>query len=44
MIILEAPKPWQQGDYLETLAGLFPDQRYRLCGVMERNAFFRALK
>lgn len=43
VIILEAPKAWQQRDYESRLAELFPALGYRICGTLERNAVFRAL-
>lgn len=43
VIILEAPKAWQQRDYETRLATLFPGAGYRLCGTLERNAVFRSL-
>ena len=40
MIVLEAGRPWQRQMYADFLAEQFPDKGYRLCGAMERNAFF----
>ncbi|WP_425074903.1 FkbM family methyltransferase [Sagittula sp. S175] len=43
VIILEAPKGWQQRGYATKLEELFPDAGYRFCGALERNAVFRAI-
>ncbi|MGP6088617.1 FkbM family methyltransferase [Antarctobacter jejuensis] len=40
MIVLEADRPWQRGMYADFLIEHFPDQRYLMCGGMERNVFF----
>ncbi|MBP0481349.1 FkbM family methyltransferase [Sagittula salina] len=43
VIVLEAPRAWQQRAYAEKLARLFPTLTYRFCGALERNAVFRSL-
>jgi FkbM family methyltransferase len=43
VILLEAPKAWQQRAYAAKLADQFPGLGYRFCGALERNAVYRSL-
>jgi FkbM family methyltransferase len=43
VILLEAPKAWQQRAHAARLDDLFPGLGYRFCGALERNAVFRSL-
>ncbi|SDH36732.1 FkbM family methyltransferase [Alloyangia pacifica] len=40
MIVLEAARAWRQRQYAQFLTEQFPKLGYRLCGTMERNAFY----